>query len=227
MTRFKRSTQEERSWRRQAPELGPYGPPPPCTLDSCALAREWPVPGEEECRALWDKYAMPEHIREHSLAVADLATCLAEQGAKRGVPLRVDEVRASALLHDLAKDYTIRHGGNHAQLGGAWVQEETGNPAIAQGVTHHVYWPWDVDVDKYFLCLAVIYGDKRVRHHQVVTVAERYEDLFERYGKSAQIREKIELSRIQTLDIEESLSKRLGVGLHACTYDCGRLVQRT
>ena len=36
-------------------------------------------------------------------------------------------VRASALLHDIAKTYCIRYGGSHAQLGAAWALSETHN----------------------------------------------------------------------------------------------------
>lgn len=185
------------------------------------------MPGEEGCRALWDRFAMPQHIREHSLQVALIATFVAECAEAAGLAVSVPAVRASALLHDIAKDYTIRHGGNHSQLGGAWTVELTDNPAIAQGVMHHVFWPWDIlDVEDHFLPLAIIYADKRVKHGQIVSLEERHEDLITRYGTSDYIRQRIEISRQQVDEIETTFSQALNVELHACTFDSRGLVQR-
>ena len=182
---------------------------------------------DQECRKLWDDFAMPPHIREHSEQVALIATVLGELALEAGLPVDLPEVRASALLHDLAKDYTIKHGGNHALLGGAWVVEVTGNPAIAQGVAHHVFWPWEEDVRNHFLPLAIIYADKRVKHRNIVTLDERHQDLIERYGKTKYIRERIEMSKQQVITIEQELSRELNVDLHASTFDSRGLVQRT
>lgn len=200
--------------------------PPPvcdaCRLDVGVFAAP---PGDEECFALWDRYAMPEHIRAHSLLVAQLASFLVEGVAAAGLHADFAAVRASALLHDLAKDYTIRYGGNHAQLGGAWVLEETHNPLVAQGVVHHVFWPWELDLAAFLLPLAVIYADKRVMHRDVVTLEDRFDDLFQRYGKTDYIVGRIEISRLQAVALEQTFSRYLGVDLHAYTFDRGRLVE--
>jgi len=184
----------------------------------------WPVPDEDACLALWDRFSMPGHIREHSRKVAQVAEFLALAAARVALPVDPKATRASALLHDLAKQYTIDHGGNHAQLGGAWVMHLTGNPAIAQGVLHHIHWPWDFDLDCCFLALAVLYADKRVRHECIVPVDERYEDLFSRYGRTPEIIERIESTKTQTLRLEQLMSERLGINLNACTFDSRRLV---
>lgn len=168
---------------------------------------------------------MPEHIRAHSELVAELAGILADRAVAVGFAVNPEWVRASGLLHDLAKSYTIRHGGNHAQLGGAWVLAETGNPVIAQGVMHHVYWPWHMDLEAWFLPLAIIYADKRVKHDHVVTLADRFDDLLERYGHTERIRERIRESHQQATTIERALETRLGIRLHASTIDRGRLVE--
>ena len=134
----------------------------------------WLVPDEERCALLWDKYDMMPHIREHCRAVAGIAAEIVRRAEERGVipegrALTVPLARAAGLLHDLAKSYTIRHGGSHAQLGAAWVREETGNPLIAQAVLFHVEWPWsgssmDDVKDPMRLPVIVAYADKRVRH---------------------------------------------------------------
>ena len=183
------------------------------------------VPTDEECLQLWDAYGMLPNVRAHSLLVACLATALAEGAREAGLPVDVAAVRAGALLHDLAKTYTIRYGGNHCQLGGAWVQELTGNPLVAQGVVHHVSWPGPMDLRAHFLPLAIIYSDKRVKHNQIVTLEARFDDLLVRYGKTAYIRSRINESFQQAEAIERSLAATLGVDLHERTFGCRGLVE--
>lgn len=196
---------------------------------SFAPSDAWPVPDEAACRALWDRYAMPEHIRAHSRMVADMALALARAAVSRGAAMHLPTVLASALLHDIAKDYTIRFGGNHAQLGGAWVLRETGNPHIAQGVLHHVHWPWRIDttVPHWLMPLLIIYADKRVKHDRLVGLEERFDDLIERYGRTERIRMRIRASHAQAVTIERALSDRLGMDLHDAVLLHGELAPGT
>lgn len=186
------------------------------------------VPNDEECLALWDKYAMPEHIRAHSRVVADFAAALAEKAEQEGANVHVPSVRASGLLHDLGKFYTLKNGGSHGQVGGAWVMSETRNPHIAQGVLQHTRWAWHVDetVDAWLLPYCIIYADKRVMHDTVVDPEVRFADLLERYGLTEEARKRITASHEQGLDIEAALSRRVRIPLHEYTFDSGRLVKR-
>jgi len=183
------------------------------------------TPTDEQCFACWDALGMLTHIREHSLLVAALATFLAGRAAQRGLEIDVAKTRAAALLHDIAKTYTIRHGGHHSQLGGAWAMDWTRNAPLAQGVVHHVHWPFELDLKRHFLPLVIIYADKRVMHDRVVPLRERFVDLLERYGTTDLIRERIGLSNQQAKDIEISLSHILGIDLHAYPFDSRRLVE--
>ena len=189
---------------------------------------DWAVPAEEDCLVLWDKYAMPENIRAHSRVVAGFASALAVRAEEAGADIHVPSVLACGLLHDLGKFYTIKNGGSHGQVGGAWVMNETRNPHIAQGVIQHVRWLWHVDetVDPWLLAYCIIYADKRVMHDAVVTAEERYADLLERYGHTEDAKKRITGSHKQGLDIEAALSRRLRMPLHEYTFDSGRLVKR-
>lgn len=202
---------------------------PPTEAAALPLVAELPpvdaVPTDAQCRLLWDAYGMLPNIRAHSELVACLATALAELARAAGLAVDVAEVRAAALLHDLAKTYTIRHGGNHCQLGAAWVQEITGNPALAQGVLCHVHWPREIDLAADFLPLALIYSDKRVKHNQIVTLEARFDDLLVRYGTTDYIRARIRESFQQAEAIERALAATLGVNIHENTFGCGRLVE--
>lgn len=186
------------------------------------------IPNDEECRALWDRYGMLDNIRAHSRRVADWATALAQLACDRGIAVNVAEVRASALLHDIAKTCTIRQGGSHAQLGASWMVSETQNRALAQGIMLHVHWPWDVPRDAGICRLPffVMYADKRVKHDRSVTLDERFQDLLVRYGSTEAVCQGIAASHRQGLLIERALSAQLGCSLHEYTLDSGRLVKR-
>ncbi|CAI3238933.1 HDIG domain-containing metalloprotein [uncultured Desulfovibrio sp.] len=184
------------------------------------------APGDAACFALWDKYAMLPNIRRHSLLVAHIATALARKAEALGLPVRAAQVRASALLHDIAKTYCVRYGGSHAQVGAAWTVAETGNYAVAQGVMLHVWWPWSLPqgTDICALPFFVMYADKRVRHDACVTLEERYDDLLQRYGRTEEAREGIRAAYRQGKTIEDALAVLLGWSLHEDSFDSGRLV---
>jgi len=184
----------------------------------------WRIPSEARCLALWDQFEMPDHIRAHSRKVALVACQLAEAGNKKGLGVCIDTVRASALLHDLAKIYCVKHGGNHSQLGGAWAMALTGNPLLAQGVMHHVYWPFEPDLRRYFVPLAVLYGDKRVAHDRIVPIESRFADLVARYGRTPEITERIHSTNRQAKEIEDAFARLLEKDLNAHDFDSRRLV---
>ena len=181
----------------------------------------WHVPDEKQCVRLWDKYGMMPHIREHCRAVASVAVEIVRRAEERGIvpagrALTVPYALAGGLLHDLAKTYFIRHGGAHAQLGAAWVREETGNPALAQAVLWHVSWPWeggalDDAADPLRLPIVVAYADKRVRHADFVSLEERFDDLQVRYGTSEEKRKLIAEHLARSQAIEQAIFDRVGV----------------
>ncbi|XPV75340.1 MAG: HDIG domain-containing metalloprotein [Desulfovibrio sp.] len=167
---------------------------------------------------------MLDNIRAHSLKVAHVATWVAEKAVLNMPSIDVQTIRASALLHDISKTYSIRFGGNHAQSGAVWALKETGNPAIAQGVYHHVFWPYPVDLHKYFLPLCVLYADKRVAHDSIVNINSRFHDLLKRYGKTEEIRQRITVTHEQVVEVENALQIITGEEIHENSFDSGRLV---
>ncbi|WP_035243975.1 HD domain-containing protein [Desulfonatronovibrio hydrogenovorans] len=183
----------------------------------------WKIPDKDQCFRYWQEFNLPEHIREHSRLVAIIAQeiCLL---SKSWLNVPIEAVVASALLHDLGKLYCIEHGGYHHQLGASLVMEISGNPAIAQGVMHHVYWPGEVDVEKFFLPLVLIYSDKRVMHDRIVSLEARFEDLFARYGTNHRMKGLIQRSLDQALTIQDQLNQKTGIDLNACTFNSRRMV---
>ena len=190
------------------------------------LDKTLPRPDRQACQALWDRYAMPQHIRNHSRQVTRVMLSLGELLLRRGRDMVLPYLLAGGLLHDLAKIYTIRHGGDHAQLGAALVLRETGNPLLAQMVYHHVGWPWRVDIsnDHALHVLLTGYADKRVRHDAIVNLEERFVDLRARYGKTECSRNALARAYLQAQEIETKLSELLEVSLSEYSFDSGRLV---
>ncbi|MGE4505522.1 MAG: YfbR-like 5'-deoxynucleotidase [Desulfovibrionaceae bacterium] len=187
-------------------------------------AAQGPPPDPERIRSWWNLHGVMEHIRAHSAQVARVAHHMAIVGAERGIAVEPERVLAAGLLHDIAKTYSVRFGGNHCQIGAAWTLELTGDLLLAHCVYHHVYWPFELDLERYFAPLAVLYADKRVAHTTVVSLAARYDDLIERYGTSEVARRRIRETERQAMDIEQRFSELLGEDINACAFDRGRLV---
>lgn len=180
------------------------------------------VPDEKACALLWNKHGMLPHIRDHSRAVAEVATDIARRATALGLlnAAAVNMVRAAALLHDIAKTYCIHYGGAHAQLGAAWVREDTGNPVLAQAVLFHVSWPWESGKlaplqDPLRLPLIISYADKRVRHAAIVTLDERFDDLLNRYGHTDEHRASILRNLDHARQLEHALERTLSTHLGA------------
>ena len=173
----------------------------------------WSLPKAAKCYELWDKYEMLENIRVHSTMVAKTALYIARDVLEKRYEISEDYVIAAALLHDIAKTYTIKHGGDHAQLGAAFVRAETGNPYLAHAVASHVLWPWSegklsVEHKPWRLPLLISYADKRVCHDKIVSLDERFGDLMQRYGKTERSRKYIQENYEQSIDLEKSFKKR-------------------
>jgi len=184
------------------------------------------IPDEAACRALWKQRDMLPNVARHSLQVARFAHALAERAANLGKGDVCALTLASGLLHDIAKSYTVRYGGSHAQLGASWVMTHTGNPLIAQAVMYHVWWPWAFPENLTSPVFFVLYADKRVMHDRFVDLETRYRDLLERYGTSAAARQAIEAGNAHAANLERAMSAYLEIDLHACTLAGRRLVER-
>jgi len=141
-----------------------------------------PVPSRAVCLRLISQSEMPENIRAHSLLVADVALGIAELLCAAGLDLDVALVEAAALLHDVGKARGLETGEHHARLGGAMVVE-LGWPALVPAVQGHTGLEPEQLRAPLDESLLVNYADKRVRHDEVVTLDERFDDLGARYAR--------------------------------------------
>lgn len=135
-----------------------------------------------------DRYGMLANIRRHSLVVARLADhIITALDSNPALPTVVDRqlVIAGALLHDIAKTQCLENRCDHAQLG-AEICKEHGFHEVSAIVAEHVilqtHEPSRCATGLFTAQEIVYYADKRVRHDQVVSLAERLDYILEHYG---------------------------------------------
>ncbi len=141
------------------------------------------IPGQEACRALLARYRVPEHIRRHSEQVARVAEALGGALVERaGEGLDLGLLVAGALLHDIAKARCLGSRRDHAREG-AELLRRAGYGRVAALVEEHVVLRTFRPEGPVTETEVLNYSDKRVRHDEVVSLDERFEDLIERYGR--------------------------------------------
>ena len=155
---------------------------------------------------LLEAYRTPPHIIRHSEKVAQIALFLSEELNRAGHHLDLCLVETGALLHDIAKVYSLENGANHARAGAEWLRRH-GLGHVAPIVDYHVHIP---DHEMRVSEVAVVnYSDKRVREHDVVTLEERFSDLIIRYGVDEVRRERITILFERTKALEHLLFTHL------------------
>jgi uncharacterized protein len=181
----------------------------PMKQQGCSVAADanqgsnFPTPGE--CLGLMDRYGMLPHIREHSLLVAAVALRLGQALTEAGLALHLPLIEAGALLHDLGKTPCLGTMENHAEWGARAVAA-AGYPEVAQIVREHVVLFEDpVGARPLREAEVVNYADKRVLHTEVVTLAARFADLKERYGKTAGALARIRANELRSQSLEQKI----------------------
>jgi uncharacterized protein len=183
------------------------------------------IPSIDQCLEFHDKFEMFDNIRAHSFVVARVADALVDglhRTCKIMGPLpNKEEVIAGALLHDIAKTLCIKTDCRHADIG-RQICLELGYPEISEIVAEHVVLKnFTADLYKQGIFGAkemVFYADKRVRHDQVVSLADRLEYILERYGDNNPAKEHLIRQNFnQTLDFEKYLSNFLDFPLEEIT----------
>ena len=171
------------------------------------------IPTVSQCLEFFDRYGMLDNIRAHSIMVARVAGALVEglhRTGRAAEPLPdLAEVTAAALLHDIAKTLCIQTSCHHAEVG-RQICVELGYPEIGEIVAEHVVLN-NFNAELYRRGVfgtkeIVFYADKRVRHDQVVVLADRLVYILERYGDGNPQKEKfIKMNFQRTVDLEAML----------------------
>ncbi len=182
-----------------------------------------PIPSLDQCLVLMHDWKMPQNIQRHSILVARVSTLLGELLLQSHPQLDLRLVLAASLLHDIGKAPSLSTGEDHGRLG-AGILEKRGYRTVALIVGEHATMDLKRSQGPITESLLVNYADKRVRHDEIVTLEERFEDLAARYGKSRQHRLTIwdKLSLYQ--GIEANIFRNLPLSpesLEAVTLEAG------
>ena len=164
------------------------------------------LPTYNDCLALMAAHGMLPNVREHSYRVMQVAEVLGQALATAGLELHLPLISIGALLHDLGKTPCLGTAQNHARWG-AEVLSSLGYPELAQVVREHVRLAEEFVNDPRPLREAEVvnYADKRVLHTRVVSLADRFADLKERYGRTPEALARIAAMEVRSQALEEKL----------------------
>ena len=151
---------------------------------------------------------MLAHIIDHSLRVAEVATCLGRHLSLAGQTLDLALIEAASLLHDIAKIESLQSRADHA-LAGEETVVSLGYPQIlGQVIRHHVRLP-EPPLECPAECEIVNYSDKRVNGNLIVSLRERFDYIRGRYGRTEEIILRISELEERTRQLERKLFARL------------------
>jgi uncharacterized protein len=170
------------------------------------------IPSRAECDELMEQYSMLPNIVEHSRQVMNVSLAIIDN-LKSGVTVNRNLVIAAALLHDITKTKSLKTREHHDKSGGALLRE-LGFRSVAEIVEQHVIMQ-NVNLEGRFEEREIVYyADKRVLHDTIVTIAERVDDLIQRYGTTERIRNQILQNKIQALAVERKITGLMAIDLH-------------
>lgn len=168
------------------------------------------VPSKGECLDLLKRYNGMGNIIRHCIKVAEIALSISTELNRRGENLNLNVVEAAALLHDITKAESFDSGEDHS-LTGYRLLRKLGYKRVAEIVREHVFLLKDPDLPWVTEEEVVNYSDKRVRHDQIVTLRERFDDVRARYCRDEGQREWMD--RLETLcyRIENKICSKLDI----------------
>ena len=169
------------------------------------------IPSPDECYSLLERYGVPEHIIQHSEMVCKVAVFLAEYLNGPAEDLNIPEIQAAALLHDLTKMEGLAEGRDHAKSGNE-VLAKLGFKRIGEIVAEHIKLKEKAGLQVLSEEEILNYSDKRVMHTTVVSLADRFADLKERYGANGldkNTMERIARLEAKTYELENRIFARL------------------
>lgn len=188
---------------------------------------------EVQIHELYERYHVPEHIRQHMAKVAEVAVSLANK-INLKTPRTVDTVllEQAAFLHDLVKVCDIKSeqlaeikaseqdracwkdlseqykNVDHAQAA-AEILRSLGENFIATIIAKHAYSSIiDSDLSKRPCTWEeklLYYADKRVKHDQFVSLKERLEDGRKRYSSNEKLPDNEEAIEKTLFSLEEEI----------------------
>jgi HD superfamily phosphodiesterase len=182
----------------------------------------------------WHDWATPMHVRAHSKKVTDVCLQIGQALAEQNILINLDLLNTAGLLHDMARicDFTelnrdkfheevtdekwekwvdlrkTHKGLHHADVASRALAEE-GYLKTAELIRLHNSLSILEEPErlKDLETSILFYADKRVKHDQVVDLAERFRDGRERHGKYDDPKTRQKFDEVEKLTYE--LEKRI------------------
>ena len=169
------------------------------------------IPSLKECDELMAEYRMLPNIIAHSRQVMRVALVITDN-LKNGLSINRNLIMAAALLHDITKTRSLETREPHDQSGGELLRE-LGFARIGAIVQQHVILSDFNAQDKLEGREIVNYADKRVMHDRIVSLAERVEDLIQRYGITDKIKDRIRQNASVAYALEKKIASSMTIDL--------------
>jgi uncharacterized protein len=169
------------------------------------------IPSQEDCDELMAKYSMLPNIVAHSRQVMRVSLAITDN-LKKGVSINRDMIIAAALLHDITKTRSLKTREPHDQSAGELLRE-LGFVSIGEIVKQHVILLNFDPKGRLEEREIINYADKRVMHDRIVSLAERVQDLIQRYGATEEIKNRIQQNEIQVIAIEKKIAGFIAIDL--------------
>lgn len=150
------------------------------------------IPRRSEALELMDELNLPLSIKNHSIKVAEKALEIANKINK--VEVKKSLIEVGALLHDIGRSKT--HGFRHALAGGDILRSEGFSEDLARICETHILGGLDREdakevglperdyvpetIEEKIVCIA----DKHILEDQKVSVEERFNKWFNKYGRT-------------------------------------------
>lgn len=158
-----------------------------------------------EIKKLYDTWHTPSKVIAHCRAVARIGVRLAGELNKHGYSLDLELIRATGLVHDVA-----RTAGKH-DLVGFDILKDMGYDEEANIVKVHMSYPEYNPVDKLNECDIVCVADRVVKEDRYVGLDERIEYIISKTDGSPEIRRKILNKKEETAKFLLDISKIIGM----------------
>ncbi len=162
------------------------------------------IPTKAQCYQMMSAMKMMDHIVVHSLQVCRVATFLTQHLNTRHYRLNFDLIQSAALLHDITKTRSFETREDHALTGGDYLTD-LGYAEIGSLVRQHVKLDTYSDGGTISEAEVLNYADKRVLHDAIVDLDRRLDYILERYAKTPEHRERIQVLWQKTREMETKL----------------------
>jgi uncharacterized protein len=174
------------------------------------FSEELVVPNIKECVEMLNQHKVPDNIVQHSRIVYAVALYLCQMLNRNKANLDPLRIGAASLLHDISKAQNLDPGVGHAEAGGRLLLQ-LGFPEISEIVRQHVVLDDHHVNEQVTEAMLVFYADKRVKHTEVVSLVDRFQDLKDRYGVSPTAVSWLEEHERQTLLVEKRIFQQLPI----------------